>query len=82
MFDNIKKLWVDALRSGEYEQGKNVLRNIEKNTFCCLGVLCDIAIKQGLPIKTDTINDYSGDRVLKYNSNYENLPESVMDWAY
>lgn len=38
--------WVTALRSGGYEQGKTYLRQkIKKtgvNTFCCLGVLCDI----------------------------------------
>jgi len=35
------KEWIEALRSGEYTQGKKALRNI-KNEFCCLGVLCDI----------------------------------------
>ena len=35
-----KKIWLDALRSGEYEQGRDRLR-IE-DTFCCLGVACDL----------------------------------------
>ncbi len=34
-----KKLWVEALRSGVYEQGKSVLRN--DTEFCCLGVIAD-----------------------------------------
>lgn len=42
----IKALWIEALRSGEYEQGQEYL-NSEKG-FCCLGVLCDIAIKEGV----------------------------------
>lgn len=33
--------WVDALRSGRYEQGHKVLSNRD-GEFCCLGVLCDI----------------------------------------
>ena len=40
-----KKKWVEALRSGEYKQGKGHLRNEvmdAEDTFCCLGVLCDI----------------------------------------
>ena len=33
--------WVEALRSGEYEQGINALKN--GNKYCCLGVLCEIS---------------------------------------
>lgn len=35
-----KKEWVDALRSGQYKQGKHFL-NVN-GTFCCLGVLADL----------------------------------------
>jgi len=41
MKTEIKKKWVDALRSGDYTQGKEVLRS-KDDEFCCLGVLCDI----------------------------------------
>lgn len=37
----IKAQWVEALRSGRYQQGKNVLRSLSDN-YCCLGVLCDL----------------------------------------
>jgi len=40
MNDNAKR-WVEALRSGEYEQGRNWLRRGDR--YCCLGVACDIA---------------------------------------
>ena len=33
---------VEALRSGKYEQGRQVLRR-HVNKFCCLGVACDIS---------------------------------------
>jgi hypothetical protein len=41
MHPGIKQEWVTALRSGKYEQGHWKLR-LENDTFCCLGVLCDI----------------------------------------
>lgn len=42
----VYKLWIKALRSGKYKQGKGYLRT-NKNEFCCLGVLCDLAAKDG-----------------------------------
>jgi len=36
-----RQQWVDALRSGRYEQAKGKLRDGDK--FCCLGVACDIS---------------------------------------
>lgn len=42
----IKEKWVFALRSGEYTQGRNRLR--DDNSFCCLGVLCDLAAKENV----------------------------------
>lgn len=37
--------WVAALRSGKYKQGQDQLRPT-KDTFCCLGVLCDLHRKE------------------------------------
>lgn len=41
--------WIAALRSGKYRQGKYVLKQINSGgaSFCCLGVLCDLAAKDG-----------------------------------
>jgi len=36
------KDWVKALRSGEYKQTRDYLH--DEKGFCCLGVLCDIAL--------------------------------------
>lgn len=41
--ENAKK-WVQALRSGEYKQGKDALRDNDK--FCCLGVACEVYKKE------------------------------------
>lgn len=43
MKKRIKVKWLKALRSGKYEQGHGVLHSLEKNNYCCLGVLCKIA---------------------------------------
>lgn len=37
----VKKRWIKALRSGEYEQGHGRLHTAD-GKFCCLGVLADI----------------------------------------
>ncbi|WP_420431472.1 hypothetical protein [Candidatus Poriferisocius sp.] len=38
--------WVEALRSGDYQQGIRFLRNTNDN-YCCLGVLCDLVDPKG-----------------------------------
>ena len=42
--------WTAALRSGDYQQGRGELRSTEGETeqFCCLGVACEIAAKEGV----------------------------------
>lgn len=42
----VKAAWLAALRSGEYRQGRNRLLTVEDRSFCCLGVLCDLWVKQ------------------------------------
>lgn len=44
MDKKLKKRWVKWLRSGRYDQGREVLvRETPKgDKFCCLGVLCDL----------------------------------------
>jgi hypothetical protein len=42
-----KQKWVEALRSGEYEQGSDALYKGGK--YCCLGVACVVA---GIPKET------------------------------
>jgi hypothetical protein len=48
MDKKLKAKWIKALRSGEYKQGKGVLRSGtgKDASYCCLGVLCDVAGKR------------------------------------
>lgn len=41
MNKEIKKKWIEALRSGRYKQGQARLRSVN-DEFCCLGVLLDV----------------------------------------
>jgi hypothetical protein len=88
MDKHIKQLWVEALRSGDYEQGQNWLRYHEK--FCCLGVLCDIylsdcSMEWKLSDDDDSDDDDEQRRVnpgeYSVDNNTEMLPVSVAKWA-
>jgi hypothetical protein len=46
---DIAKQWVDALKSGTYQQGQGKLHATDINgtcMYCCLGVLCDLYMQQ------------------------------------
>lgn len=45
MDPKVKKVWVAALRSGEYKQGRTQLCDAN-DRFCCLGVLIDACIDE------------------------------------
>lgn len=54
MNKEIKEKWVAALRSGKYRQGKKVLNHYNES-FCCLGVLCELAIEENITQKYDDL---------------------------
>jgi hypothetical protein len=77
----IKAEWLEALRSGEYQQGREnlaVRREDGSMTYCCLGVLCDLAVRAGVDIDVNQ-SDYAG-RV-RYEGEISILPYKVMEWA-
>ena len=67
--------WVDALRSGKYKQGKDCLAYA--GHFCCLGVLCELALESGVRISKD--DDTQG--LVHYGGSSTYLPRPVRDWA-
>ena len=50
MNKRVKQLWLEALRSGEYDQTVGRLQRTDADGhpegFCCLGVLCDLYRKE------------------------------------
>lgn len=79
----IAELWASALESGEYKQGEGFLHTKEKNgdSFCCLGVLCDLAVKHGV-IPEPVIDDEGTYKYGKRRTSSESLPPSVQRWAH
>lgn len=41
----LRAKWVEALRSGKYNQTRSCLKNLDGH--CCLGVLCDVVNPKG-----------------------------------
>lgn len=72
---NVKTLWITALRSGEFMQGQGQLRTGDK--FCCLGVLSELAKREGLDVKAVNGEGHSW----LYASQKHFLPQIVAEWA-
>ena len=81
MKTEIKQKWVEALRSGEYSQGKFKL--YDGINYCCLGVLCQLYLKE-IDGTWDILDKPNWDGIsdkCHINGESELLPVAVMDWA-
>jgi hypothetical protein len=79
MNPTIKQQWISALLSGKYKQGKGALRP-ESDTYCCLGVLCDLHLKS---LNKEWRDSESCNGFTEYYALNERaiLPKETMDWA-
>lgn len=82
----IKDRWIEKLESGEFPQVKGELRGVDVDGevigYCCLGVLCEIAVEDGIIERDPEFGGYlapdeDGD---EYREN-SLLPKAVADWA-
>ncbi len=90
MNPEIKDLWLEGLRSGKYPQGRGMLVNTTRtggSEFCCLGVLCDIAVQHGI-IRANDGDVYGRRRFTTRGAypedngfEYQVLPIEVKEWA-
>jgi len=76
MNPQIKQKWVDALRSGDYQQTKGRLHN--EYGFCCLGVLCDLYGKEN-NVEWEPSTHYKN--AYMFQDTVAVLPLSVMEWV-
>jgi hypothetical protein len=83
MNELIAQKWVAALRSGDYKQGKGVLHNQDTNTYCCLGVLCDLYVQEN-----NNRDSYCEQRMISdcsivtcFGDSTGTLPEEVRTWS-
>jgi hypothetical protein len=91
MNPDIKTRWVEAIRSGDYTQGTQVLYRADTECFCCLGVLTDLYLKENdesWALHTETLEDPAvsdGDvadvLVGHLGEDYQLLPTAVCQWA-
>lgn len=79
--------WTKLLRSEEFPQGGGALRSADGN-YCCLGVLCEMAVQEGIipaawlqyPTSADYTYGVPGDRTTgDYSMGI--LPNAVREWA-
>lgn len=64
----LKAKWLEALRSGKYQQTDRALR--DNNGYCCLGVLCEVA-----GLRSEKMSDGDG----RYKFFYE--PDPYVDYS-
>jgi hypothetical protein len=79
MKKNIKKAWVEALRSGEYKQGRGRLCKTfnGEDLYCCLGVLANECADGYWVQSSDSV--YDGYIEWGFTrSGYDGLPEQVI----
>jgi hypothetical protein len=82
MNTEVKQKWIDALRSGKYDQGSEKLRSV--TGYCCLGVLCDLYAKehnQEWEFRGITETNLQPQDYWYFEDQSEFLPDSVRDWA-
>lgn len=70
---SIARKWAQALESGEYKQCKGQLR--KGDSFCCLGVLCNLHAQEHPEIAAKQKKKSS------YLSEATALPDAVQEWA-
>jgi hypothetical protein len=81
-----RRAFVSALKRGEYPQAHHVLRREAsdgyKEGFCCLGVACDVAIKDGLELDVQiVVSRYTyGIAGIGGDMSQTRLPTAVMMW--
>jgi len=85
MNQEIQALWTGALRSGAYNQGSGVLKT-QTGEFCCLGVLCELAVEAGVippAQETKSLDADAPDSTVGYQYGSETgiLPNAVQEWA-
>ena len=85
MKKEIADKWVAALRSGEYKQTTGKLANVERTEHCCLGVLCEMAIKDGVDVEVSVRLDEGDDGNDRFYTEFDketgHPPKSVQRWA-
>jgi hypothetical protein len=83
--------WIESLRSGDYQQGKNLLKqkyDSGQDAYCCLGVLCELYLQDhpdspfqpALQPNSPRATSDNGDLYL-FGREWEVPPKEIQEWA-
>lgn len=85
MYSDALEWWVEALESGEFPQTRGTMCLLDDNEqpagYCCLAVLCELAIRHGVPVITDKCCEYRESFRTYDGLKGSYLPHSVVVWA-
>lgn len=78
MNNEVKAKWIAALRSGEFKQGQRYLAYENEGSIyhCAIGVLCELAHREGIVSRTIDEHGY-----YYYDNKGSFPPDRVMEWA-
>lgn len=90
MNPEVRGRWLAALRSGDYRQGHGKLRRDHDRseddpgtTYCCLGVLCEVAVEAGVARRVTSTEGVTA--YVAVNDGFDRsdnfLPLAVGHWA-
>jgi hypothetical protein len=74
--------WAEDLESGEYPQTRGCLRRTEAAPngdpagYCCLGVACETAMKHGVELRVEFLDN----GIVSYDGSTQLLPEKVAEF--
>ena len=85
MLNENAQAWVEALRSGDYKQGRKNLHTIKygKSLFCSLGVACDLFTKSHPKVsewKQNPSHAFAQLFVINSRIQKTQLPPEVCEW--
>lgn len=75
MIPEVKKLWLDALRSGKYTKANGFLKIQQADGefgYCCLGVLCELSPIPGVQLE---------DGCVQFGATVSYPDADVREWA-
>lgn len=83
MNPELKERWLNELRSGKYTRGTNALKTFDEGvtSHCCLGVLCEIAIEDGVRKSVPKLWSGNGRWTPEKDRQGLFLPPGVQKWS-
>lgn len=79
MNKQVKELWIKALKSGKYKQGRGNLNY--KGAYCCLGVLCEVYLENCDKPEIEKKTEIKYNNIVFYGGWSASIPDEVREWS-